>query len=141
MDVLIWKIENQQYAIDLAVVDYLFLAAEMTLLPHAPDDIGGVLNLHGQVIPVVNVRKCLGFSAKEIEITDHFILCHVHQNQILLWVDTVCYVKSFLEEDLIPAHQVLANFDAVEHVLKEKGEIILLYDLQKLLPSHTITVK
>lgn len=140
MHILIWKIENQQYAIDLAVVDYILLAAAITRLPHAPDYILGALNVHGQVIPVINMRKLLGLPEKEIETKDYFILAHVHQKPAILWVDNVERVRLCKEKELISAQEVLPDLEAVDHVLKENGQIILLYDLEKLIPSHAVTV-
>lgn len=139
MNILIWVIENQQYAVDLAKIDSVLLACEVTYLPNAPDDILGAINVHGQIVPVINMRQLLGLPKKEIEIQDHFILVHVHEKQMALLVDNVKGVRPCIQKELIPAHEVLPNLEAVEHVLKENGQIVLLYNLDKLIPIHTIS--
>lgn len=138
--ILIWMIEDQQYAIPLTIVDSILLACAVTHLPNAPPHIIGAVNVHGQILPVLNMRQLLGLPQKEIEIQDHFILVHVHQKQMVLLVDKIKNVKFYTAQELIPAQEILPNIDAVEHVLKENGQIILLYNLDKLIPAYTITV-
>lgn len=140
MHILIWKIDNQSYAIDLNVVNSVFLAAEVTPLPQAPVDVLGALNIHGQIVPVINMRKLLDVAPKEIDIKDHFILVHLRQRAWILWVDRVDRVQLCSEEELIPAHEHLPNLEAVDYVLKDGGNMILLYDLEKLIPNHATIV-
>ena len=140
MYILIWVIENQQYAIDLAAVDSVLLACEMTYLPHAPREMMGAINVHGQVVPVINMRHLLGLPEKEMVLTDHFILIHVHQKQLALLVDNVKGVKFCTQKELIPAREVLPDLEAIEHVIKENEQIVLLYNLNKLIPVHTIPI-
>lgn len=132
--ILIWMIEDQQYAINLDCVDSILLACAVTHLPHAPDYILGAINVHGEVIPVLNLRQLLGVPQKDIEIQDHFILVHIHQKKMVLLVDKVNDVKLCMVHELVPAQEILPNIEAVEHVLKENGQIILLYNLEKLIP-------
>jgi purine-binding chemotaxis protein CheW len=140
MHILIWKIDNQFYAVDLSVVDFIFLAAAVTPLPQAPDDVLGALNIHGQIVPVINMRKLLDVAPKEIDIKDHFVLVHLHQRALILWVDRVDRVKLCSEEELLSAHEHLPDLKAVDYVLNEEGKMILLYDLEKLIPSHAALV-
>lgn len=133
--VLIWMIEDQRYAVHLASVDSILLACALTHLPNAPDYVCGAINVHGQVLPVLNMRQLLGLPKKELEMQDHFILVHVHQRQMALLVDQVKEVKFYSTHEFIPAQEILPNVEAVEHVLKDDGQIILLYHLERLIPS------
>lgn len=136
--VLIWTIADQQYAVNLEAVESILLACAVTHLPSAPPYIMGAINIHGQVVPVLNMRQLLGLPLKDVEIQDHFILVYIHQKRSALFVDKVKDVKFCNAEDLIPAQEILPNTDAVEHVLKENGQIILLYNLDKLIPIQSL---
>lgn len=138
MNILICSIENQQYAFDLAKIERIVLAVEVTPLPNSPEYIFGAINLNGQVIPVINLRSLLGLPLKTLEIKDHFILCHAHGNKIALWVDKVKKVKTCNETELIPAKESFSELKSVEYVLKDDDEITLFYDLEKLLPSQQL---
>ena len=136
MDVIIFSIDGQYFALDLAIIHRVVLAAEITPLPHAPEIIMGAINIQGVVTPVINMRKVLGFPGREVELNDQMILCGLHGKTMALWVDGVIKIGTFGNEQLIPANQVLTNSDGVEHVIKDQGRLILLYDLEQLLSSQ-----
>lgn len=140
MYILIWVIENQRYGVDLKVIDSVLLACEITHLPNVPSYVLGALNVHGDVVPVIDMRQLLGLTKKQIEIKDHFILAHVHQRQIAFLVDHVQEVKFCIKQDLLIAHEALPNLEAVDYVLKENGWMTLLYNLEKLVPSDVVLI-
>lgn len=111
----------------------------MTPIPNAPDHFLGAINVHGEITLVINLRKLLGEPLKELEVKDQFILCNIHQHQVALWVDHVKHIKRYRKEEFIPAEQILPDFLGLEYVLKEDAQIILVYDLEKLLPASAIS--
>jgi purine-binding chemotaxis protein CheW len=141
MDILVCSIEEQKIGLELDKINSVVLAVETTPVPHASDYFLGAINVHGSVAPVLNMRKLLGLPAKELEIKDHFILCTIHEKQAALWVDSVLYVKNY-EEELLPADSYLPNLAGLQYLVKEKdGQIILIYNLEKLLPSDSLLLE
>ena len=134
MDVLICRVQEQQYAFDLAVVERALLAVATTPLPNAPDFVLGAINVHGSVLPLVSMRKLLGMQPKEIELEDHFILCRAQGKRLALWVDQVKEVRTLSQKELAP--HLLPDMQAVQSVFKDDGHIILLYDLEKLMADQ-----
>jgi len=140
MDILVCSIQGQRYGLDLNKVQSVVLAVESTELPNAPDYFLGAINVHGEITLVVDMRKLFGLPIKELEINDHFILCKIHKKQVALWVDQVKHIKHYREEEFIPAEQVLPELSGLQYVLKEEGQITLVYDLEKILPSNVISL-
>lgn len=141
MYILVWKIEEQQYATRLSVIQSVLLATEVSHLPNAPQFILGAINVHGHITPVVNTRKLLNLPHKPIEVQDHFILAQVHQQQMAICVDHVRGILSCEEKDLMATQEVLPHVTNIDSVLKEEGKIILLYDFDKLIPKREIHEK
>jgi len=54
---LVFLLDNQQFGLHLAAVQRLVHAVEIISLPKAPEIVLGVINVQGQIIPAVNVRK------------------------------------------------------------------------------------
>ncbi len=52
------------------MVEKVVRAAEITLLPKAPEIVVGVVNWQGRVVPVVNMRARFGLTAREFDFTD-----------------------------------------------------------------------
>lgn len=133
MDILVCSIGELRIGLMLAKIFSVVLAVQTTTLPNAPDYFLGAITVHNQVTPVLNMRRLLGEPAKDLEVQDQFILCDVQQRQVALWVDQVNYIKQYKEEEFIPAQKIFPNARGLQYVLKENGQIILIYELEKLL--------
>lgn len=135
MNILIYIIEGQQYGLELEKIKSAVLAVEITHLPNSPDYILGAINAHGQLIPVVNMRKILGLPERELGTADQFILCEINKMDVALWVDQIKGVKAYPETDLIPAQEVLPNTKNLRYVFKEDDKFVLIYDLENSLET------
>ncbi len=61
MDLLEFRLRGERYGVDLADVDEVLNIAALKPLPGAPDFVAGVLNLRGDLLPVVDLARRLGF--------------------------------------------------------------------------------
>jgi purine-binding chemotaxis protein CheW len=52
----VFSLEDQRYALALAAVLKVIRAVELTYLPEAPENLVGLLNLRGEIVPVLNIR-------------------------------------------------------------------------------------
>ena len=52
-----FMLDGQRYGLRLSVVERVVRAVEVTSLPSAPDIVMGVINLAGQIVPVVNIQR------------------------------------------------------------------------------------
>jgi purine-binding chemotaxis protein CheW len=55
-----FRVGDEEYAIDLRRLREILQPLPITRVPRAPEFIEGVMNLRGEVIPVIDVRKRLG---------------------------------------------------------------------------------
>jgi purine-binding chemotaxis protein CheW len=89
---LIFAIDDRKLAIELEVVEQVFSAVEITPLEGAPETILGLINVHGAIIVVLNVRKKLDLHQRSIELSDQIIMVNVDDRQLGLLVDDVVEV-------------------------------------------------
>lgn len=75
-DYLIFEINGKKYAVSLDQVDIVVRAATLISIPQSPKNILGGLNLHGKVIPVMDIRKIFGHAPKAMDIDDRIIVFH-----------------------------------------------------------------
>lgn len=135
MQCLIFSIDQQYFGFDLSYIVRVISAVEITPLPNALKYMLGMINIHGDVIPVISLRKLLGIADREIELSDQFLISHVEGRLIALWVDLVSGIMEYTAEALIPAKEVFPDIKGVDYVVKGEDRIILMYDLKKLLPE------
>ncbi len=132
MQILIFHIEKQKYALDLNCVERILLAVQYTPMPSNPEYVLGAINIHGDIIPVINTRKLLGLQPKEITPSDNYILCKIHHQRMALFVDHVEMVK--ICEEFTRCNT------PTQCILKEEEEITLFCDLEKLVPECLLSV-
>ena len=76
IQLVVFTLDSQRFALPLSAVERAIRIIEIVPLPKAPDIVIGVINLHGQIIPVVNIRKRFNLSEKEVNLNDHIVISH-----------------------------------------------------------------
>ena len=66
-----FALNEQRYALRLAIVERIVRMVEITPLPNAPDIVLGVVNLQGRIIPIFNIRRRFGLEEREPDLDDH----------------------------------------------------------------------
>jgi len=58
---VIFDLAAETYGVDIGSVREIIRVQEVTKVPRTPDFVEGVINLRGNVIPVIDLRKRFGF--------------------------------------------------------------------------------
>ena len=128
-----FEVEDKKYALPLSVVDRVIRSVEVTSLPKANSVILGVINIQGKVAPVVNLRKRLGLTIKDIGLNDQFVIARAPKRTVAIVVDSATGLIELNEEAQVRGSEVSDNPECVNKVLKVKEEMILVLDLENLL--------
>lgn len=141
---LIFFLEQQPFGFDLTAVERIIWAVEVTPFPQSSPHLLGMINLHGEIVPVINLRHLFALKEKEIEVEDQFIICRIGQKTMALWVDHVKGITSMVENKLSKPHINLTNFNKIDYVMKQEDKIVLIFEIEKLLSvdnsSHTMVL-
>ena len=130
---VVFTLDEGHYALDLSVVERIIQSVEITPLPEAPDIVLGIINIKGEIIPVVNIRRRFRLSEKDIEPTNRLIIAHTLKRTVALLVDVVLDVIETPEDRVVKANTVLPGLDYVQGVVKMEDGMILIHDLNKFL--------
>ncbi len=96
---LIFAVDDLKMAIKLEHVEQVFSAVEVTPLTGAPEAVLGLINVHGAIIVVLNVRKRLHLHERSVELSDQIVIVNVDDRQLALLVDEVVEVLHALPEE------------------------------------------
>lgn len=131
---LIFAIDDKKLAIELELVEQVYSAVEVTPLDGAPETVLGLLNVHGTIIVVLNVRKKLALRQRSIELSDQIIIVNIEERQLALLVDEVVEIRH-APADHITAWK--ANTDAQtfdeSRTTKSENDLIELCELEHFL--------
>jgi purine-binding chemotaxis protein CheW len=103
---LLVRLGDRQYGLPLGSVERVLPMAHVPSLPDVGQGLMGMLNLHGQVLPVVDPRARLGLPTPAVA-PEHRLVLLGATSRFLLWVDEVDEVVSPTEEELssVPVQQ------------------------------------
>lgn len=111
---------------------------EVTRIPRAPYFIDGIVNLRGNVIPVLNLRKMFRMEEKEITNSTRIIIVDLDNKKTGIIVDEVSEVLRFEKSFIETPPDVLKNDECKEYIdgvgkLDKGKRMILILDLEKIM--------
>jgi purine-binding chemotaxis protein CheW len=130
---LVFSMDAQKYALHLSSVVKVLRMVEITPLPKAPDIVAGVINVHGKVIPVINIRRRFRLPEREVGASDQLIIADTSGRTVALAADSSQGIIERREEEIIPSAEVVPGADYVEGVIKLRDGMVFIHDLDTFL--------
>ena len=96
---LSFKLDEEYFAMDAMKVNHILEVPEITRIPNTPDFMKGVLNLHGNIIPVVDLRVMMGFEKVEFTNDTAIVVINPDNQQDSSLGVVVDMVKEVVEAD------------------------------------------
>jgi purine-binding chemotaxis protein CheW len=127
---VIFGIGEQRYAVRVSKVSEIIRMVQIDPLPGSPEWMGGVVNLRGQILPVVDLRKRMGHTSSDMTLTTPIIITRDNgQGKLGMVVDMVDDMADLKPEDFEPS----SGSSDLEGLAKVGGDIIMLLRLDGLL--------
>ena len=138
---LTFVLAEEEYGLEILKVRQINDLMNITAVPRMPTYIKGVINLHGKVIPVIDLR--LKFGMEETPRTSETCIIVVHVKGVLMGivVDRVSIVLELAAEDIEepPSFGTTVNRDFILGMGKAKGGAKILLDIEKVLVDVEFT--
>jgi len=137
-----FHIEEEEFAVDILNIQGINRMMNITRVPNTPAFVEGIINLRGQVIPVVNLRKRLGFPPKEPDKATRIIVVEIGKRVIGFIVDSVNEVLRISSSITEPPPPMVAGIDSeyITAVGKLDDRLLILLDLEKVLSGEELNV-
>lgn len=130
---LIFALDKQRYALRLSIVERIVRSVEVTSLPKAPDIVFGLINIKGQIIPVLNIRKRFKLPEQGIGLRDVFIIASTSKRKVALVADSIQNVFEYSEKDEVLPENISPGLEQVEGVVKLSNGMVLIHNLNTFL--------
>lgn len=130
---VVFRLDQHRYALPLAAVERVVHAVDVTPVPKAPEIVFGAINVHGRVLPVLDVRKRFLLPHRQIRPADWFLLARAGGRTVVLVVDEADGVIERSQDDVIDASEIAPDLNAFPGVLRTDDGLVLIHDLEKFL--------
>ena len=130
---VVFRLDQQRYALPLAVVERVVHAVEITPLPNAPAIVLGAIDVHGRVIPVLDVRQRFLLPDRQMCPADWFLVAHTARHTVVLVVDESEGVVERPQADIVVSTQIVPGLDDFPGVVRLDDGLVLIHDLERFL--------
>ncbi|MBZ2173852.1 chemotaxis protein CheW [Schnuerera sp. xch1] len=130
-----FKLDKEFYGIPIENVLSIEKTSKTTRIPNSPDYIHGLLNLRGNVIPIIDLRKKLGMNKNNIDKNSRIIV--INENEIIagLMVDSSSEVLEIDTNNIDKPPKADGNnfMEYIKGIGKTSDKLLILLDLIKIL--------
>lgn len=132
---IVIRLGEEQFGIDIRYIDNIVRMQKITRVPKVPAYLKGVINLRGEVIPVMSIRMKMGLPEDEIARATRIIILKLEQQgNVGIIVDEVKEVVTLestqIDKMSYDSKEGTANF--ITGVGKRNDELISLLDLNSI---------
>ncbi len=135
LPIVVFRLGEESFGLRLHEVREIIMVGQITPVPRAPDFVEGVLNLRGEVMPVLDLRTRFGIDRTNRTALSRILITPIGGVFTGLVVDSVQEVGSVDQRKLEdPPRVTTVGANAyIEKVARSEAGMIFLLDLQRLL--------
>lgn len=138
LELISFRIEEQEFCLDIMAVREIRGWTPATPLPHSPSYVLGVINLRGAVLPILDLKARLGLGQAETNARSVIIVVHIDARLVGLLVDSVSEVLAADRASVQPTPNVgcdtVGRF--VRGIIALEGRMISWIDINDILPEQ-----
>ena len=133
-----FRLDDEKYGIDVMLVREVLRESEIAPVPGAPHYVLGIINLRGNVVPVIDTRRRFGLAPKAMDEDSRIIIVELAEQWVGMVVDAVAEVMD------VPISQVERTPDVgndqssrfIQGVSRQEEELLILVELDQLFATE-----
>ncbi len=142
---LTFRLGDEEFGVGILQVKEILEYGGITRVPMVPDFIRGVINLRGNVVPVVDLAAKFGMPKRDVTNRSCVVIVEVslggEQTTMGVLVDAVSQVMDILPQEIEPPPPFGAKIkvDFIRGMGKTERKFIILLDIDKVLSGEEMT--
>ena len=139
-------LENETYCMEILKVKELLGMTTITKIPQTPEYLRGVLNLRGQIIPIIDLRLKFGLPFKEYHKRTSIIVTEIdfdnETGYMGLVVDTIREVITIPKDAISKANFINAKIksDYIKGIANTDEGIVIMLDVIRILTDEELAL-
>ena len=133
-------LDNQMFGIDVQTVQEVIRYQQMTDIPLAPDAVCGLINLRGQIVTAIDLRKRLGLPSRPEGQLPMNVVVRSDDGAVSLLVDQIGDVQESDQENFESPPETLrgATRQLIRGAYKMKDRLLLILDTERVIDVTSI---
>lgn len=138
LQLVVFRLGSEEYGVPITQVKEINRLTTTTKVPKSPAFVEGIINLRGQIIPIIDMKKRFDLPLSEYTGEARVIVIQVEQQTFGVEVDAVSEVLRINTDNIEGAPSIVSGIDAryITGVAKVGERLLILLDLDKLLSDE-----
>ena len=134
-----FRLGTGEYAIDIMQAKEIIKMEKITLIPNAPDFVEGVINLRGNIIPIIDLKKRFSLEEASGDKNTGIIIVKIDDIDMGIIIDSISKVVSIATADIQAPPSMLSGIGQkyIKGVGKLEDKLLVVLDLEKLFSNDT----
>ncbi len=143
---LSFRLDEETFATNVGSVLSILEMTRITKVPRSPAYLKGVINLRGEVLPVIDLRIKFGMPASEINSNTCILVMEIfldNQNvKVGVIVDSVSEVHEIEQKEVLPPPSLASKFKSefMEGIYKDGDAFIMLLNMENIFTYDELQV-
>lgn len=143
-----FQLGDELYGVDIMDVKEIVKVQAVRPIPNAPYYVEGIINLRGEIIPIINLHKRFHiqkhvsneFLDDEEEDEGGFIILDIEGNKIGIIIDRINRVVQVEKGDIKPPPQMLSGIgtEYIEGVVRQDTAYLIILDTRKMFSANEL---
>lgn len=141
VQVVVFRLGTDEYCVPVFQAREIQTYSVPTRIPNTPSFVEGIINLRGQIIPILDLKKRFGSGITEITLTTRIIIIDLEGEVLGIMVDSVSEVLKIPQnrfEAPPPAVRTSINNNYISGIGKIDSRLLILIDLARVLNEEEL---
>ena len=138
---VVFGLGKEEFGIDISRVREIVKLQNITTIPQSMDFVEGIVNLRGQIVPIVDLCKrfLVADRSESVDAERRIIVVNMSGQNIGILVDGVSEILRIPDEAIEPTPPIVASgvsSDFIRGVAKVEGRLIIFLDLDRIFSAE-----
>lgn len=134
LEIVEFEVGSNKFGINVIKVKEIIQPIPVTFIPHAHQFVEGIIQLRGEVLPVVDMSRVLGLTNQERSSQHKYIVAEFNKQRVVFHVDNVSMIHRISWEQIEkPSEMYQSGTSNVIGVIKRDDVMLLLLDFERII--------
>jgi purine-binding chemotaxis protein CheW len=139
LEVLAFRLAHETYALETRFIREVYPLTELTPLPCTPAYISGIINIRGQILTIIDMKKFFNLPEKGITNLNRVIVVRNDDMELGILADEIIGIKNIFGDDIKPSPATITGIGA-EYLKGVTEDRLIVVEAGKVLSDRRLVV-
>lgn len=139
MEVVVFRLADEQYAIESVRVREVYPIKELTPIPCTPPFVLGIINVRGQILTVIDLRRFFELPIKGLTDLNKVIILEHEGSELGVLADAILGVRLLCRQEIQPSPSTLTGIRG-KYLVGVTDEQLIVLDAARIMEDPAIVV-